>query len=512
MRSEVKRGNMKNNLRKNRKTTLTYVGIFSTMFLLTFAAVGLYSPVVKTNAEEFYNVDRLSMQIYSRLSLAILNSEDALTIVPSSEGSFKSKKITARVMTNQPTGYRLVLSSNTSSYASNTSDSSKKITSNFEGSVTSETMPINSWGFSSDNENFLSVYQTFYNNSTYQLKTTTDTSDTDFDLYIGAKIGNTLPFGDYTGSVYFTAYTESSSGGAAASMYGISTLQQMTSNVCSYTPTPDSSATEAIWEYDNSSSYSPKIPHKKLVDTRDGKEYIVAKYPDGKCWITENMDYVIDPTAELTRYDTNLTMSYVNPVFNFTNPTMTSLTGFKEDDVYQTGTNNLTAAPERSYAPQGSERYYQDGTTQASVPTDNTDAYTWEKTGVYYNYPAAALNYLSSSSNYVSICPYGWKLPSPSDITSLVSRYTDGSGNIDMKNAPFIFSGKITYDADADETKLVDTGTAGYYWTSSLTSSNSRYLDYVVKVSTDGTTYSTENANVYDGAQVKCIYNSSIYN
>ena len=54
----------------------------------------------------------------------------------------------------------------------------------------------------------------------------------------------------------------------------ISTMQEMTPEICSGTTTP-------------SSNYG--APSAKLTDTRDGKTYWVSKLADGKCWMTQNL-------------------------------------------------------------------------------------------------------------------------------------------------------------------------------------------------------------------------------
>ncbi len=69
-----------------------------------------------------------------------------------------------------------------------------------------------------------------------------------------------------------------SSGYDSASMLknsGITTMQQMTSSICNQVSTPASS--------------SATVPTMRLKDSRDGNEYIIAKYADGRCWMTENL-------------------------------------------------------------------------------------------------------------------------------------------------------------------------------------------------------------------------------
>ena len=73
-----------------------------------------------------------------------------------------------------------------------------------------------------------------------------------------------------------------------STIHSISTMQQMTSDVCANTTTPLKTSTQL----DTDGSHvgdSNYVPTKTLTDTRDNNTYTVSKLADGKCWMTQNL-------------------------------------------------------------------------------------------------------------------------------------------------------------------------------------------------------------------------------
>ena len=71
-------------------------------------------------------------------------------------------------------------------------------------------------------------------------------------------------------------------------IHSISTMQQMTSEICAATTTPLKTSTQL----DTNGSYRGNVnyvPTKTLTDTRDNNTYTVSKLADGKCWMTQNL-------------------------------------------------------------------------------------------------------------------------------------------------------------------------------------------------------------------------------
>ena len=71
-------------------------------------------------------------------------------------------------------------------------------------------------------------------------------------------------------------------------IHSISTMQQMTPEICAATTTPLATATQL--DTDGSHHGDPNyVPTKTLTDTRDNNTYTVSKLADGKCWMTQNL-------------------------------------------------------------------------------------------------------------------------------------------------------------------------------------------------------------------------------
>ena len=154
-------------------------------------------------------------------------------------------------------------------------------------------------------------------------------------------------------------------------IHSISTMQQMTPEICAATTTPK--RTSIILDTDGSHAGDPNyVPTKNLTDTRDNNTYTVSKLADGKCWMTQNLRIA---GKTLTSTDSDVTSNYTIPT--------SSMSGFYNNDV-------------------------------ASVYMDSTY-------GGYYSWPAAtagtgttALS-IEGQNAPASICSKGWRLPTGDD-------------------------------------------------------------------------------------------------
>ena len=154
-------------------------------------------------------------------------------------------------------------------------------------------------------------------------------------------------------------------------IHSISTMQQMTPEVCAAATTPNKTATTL--DTDGSHHGDPNyVPTKTLTDTRDNNIYTVSKLADGKCWMTQNLRIA---GKTLTSADSDVTNNYTIPT--------SSMSGFYNNDV-------------------------------ASVYMDSTY-------GGYYSWPAAtagtgttALS-MEGQNAPASICSKGWRLPTGDD-------------------------------------------------------------------------------------------------
>ena len=179
-----------------------------------------------------------------------------------------------------------------------------------------------------------------------------------------------------------------------------------------------------------------------VVDSRDGSDYTV-RYINGNCWMTQNLR--LSGGRTLTSADSNVASSWYFP--------STSLTsGNSYTDAYSTISSNT------SY-------------------------------GGYYNFCAASAGTnCQSSSTYnttYDICPAGWRLPTLSEqqgITSYASAFSP------------------VYSGDYSNGSLVDTGSEGYWWSSTANRNYSQYsLRYL-----SGSLY-TSRGGKSDGFSVRCV-------
>ena len=77
-------------------------------------------------------------------------------------------------------------------------------------------------------------------------------------------------------------------------LFGITTMQQMTSTICASTTTPNKSATnlDTTGDYAGNTNYIPQVT---LRDTQGSYSYKIRKLADGHCWMVE--DYKTSPNV-----------------------------------------------------------------------------------------------------------------------------------------------------------------------------------------------------------------------
>ena len=293
----------------------------------------------------------------------------------------------------------------------------------------------------------------------------------------------------------------------------------------------------------------------QLVDSRDEKAYWVAKLKDGNVWMTQNLDLLIggyynnepivltSENTDLNQYDTNgdgtgttfTGYTYNNNIITWT-PTASAMTGSPAtiSGTTVTGWNNRSTTP---YMAEGDDTYSAQGTRYNSLALCEANGTRTKAqcmhyhVGNYYNWTAAVA--MSSTSTYTtdntvtpnSICPKGWRLPNgitedngtkiQSDFNVLLTDYgiagsadTVGGtsaaksdwatvGYLQMGLSPLFFarSGSIY------NTSLSNFGTYGYYWSSTVGSSDSAYsLGYTA---TD--LYPAYRGDRRSGRSVRCM-------
>ena len=293
-------------------------------------------------------------------------------------------------------------------------------------------------------------------------------------------------------------------------IHAITNMQEMTPEVCEATTTPTNTATSLDWtsQHHGDDSF---VPRTVLTDTRDGKEYLVSKLADGKCWMSQNLALDLSTNKTLTNTDTDL-----NSKISWT-PDRNTQTQTGVDWAYTYGDTALSYHAEDSIA-----YVVNEGKTFSSAPTDNTKEYYYEKTGNYYNeFAATAGSTYPTYHNmaYViaqdSICPKGWTLPkrydsSNGDIKDLISAYSIYS------SASYIVNGLKTpvnwirtgmYKNGTIDTTTNTSSRLGAFWLA-----HKAYGQYSQTAFTFGESswdYSTLAPNDTLSASIRCIYDTT---
>ena len=226
-----------------------------------------------------------------------------------------------------------------------------------------------------------------------------------------------------------------------------------------------------------------------LKDKRDNNTYTVAKLKDGKCWMTQNLRLKLDTSTPLKPTDSDITQNWT-PNRN-TEATLSSAWD-SDPEGYKTV---------RSYYDSTKPEY-----------------------GAYYTHTAATAGTTANMNNdgdeaTGSICPKGWRLPkagmasdSPdNDFYNLSKEYKgsatwdydtglerwDGSHQMLSGEPKYVLSG-----ARGDSsTILYNTGSYGFYWSSTVYSSGLAYYMYIYSIYV----YPRNNSNRYYGFSVRCL-------
>ncbi|MBR3056078.1 hypothetical protein IKG64_02055 [Candidatus Saccharibacteria bacterium] len=238
------------------------------------------------------------------------------------------------------------------------------------------------------------------------------------------------------------------------------------------------------------------------VDTRDNKEYTVAKLADGNIWMTQNLDHDIVTDGSVTYDSTTTDVSSAWVPSNATTTTTTwdtSATGRTTPRSYDPGDLCWNGMLDENW-----------GTTLSNGTTTCGDDKHYH-IGNYYNWTAAVA--MNDSSSYTtqntdvnqSICPAGWRLPisgttntgskSFQYLVNQLSLTSGTSGNIQNSPVYFVFGG---YWGGSS----YGVGSGGGYWSSVVYSSGGAYgLDFAV----DGYLYPQSCLSRNYGYSVRCV-------
>lgn len=311
--------------------------------------------------------------------------------------SMVSDMFTVTTDTNNPYGATVSFNVNNNyNYLKNSNDSvSYNIPSITEDS---DDFPESGWGYK------VGALETIYHEMPLDnTNIITNDSEGRFTDYFGIGVRSnpmTTPSGNYTNELLFTAVVNPQPAvtfSMAYAHYGREktgkyyVMQDIDDDICDLVTVEQS---------------------EQLLDSRDGKRYWVSKLADGKCWMTQNLDFELDyDNATILSPDSSDVESEVALNVVRYEDAMVPNGYFDAGDYYydggftETPTDELTENDIRWHYHAGS--LYSFGTTIATVNPEILPAY-------------------SNAPN--SICPKGWRLPSDSEET-----YTGDA--IDLFNA-----------------------------------------------------------------------------
>ena len=478
------------------------LGIFTLIFAVTLITAYLYSPVIRTSAEESGSVStssKLSANI--RTSISVSSPQDLLlSLTPTPEGTFNSNSLNIKTNTNSNTGYELYLSSidEQTSLSHLTPPSSPPTTiPSISTNTTVSSFPLNSWGYSLDNVNYqpiakLSSPTLIRNVHTFP----TTSSDINTIIHFGTKLNTTLPSGFYAKTVQISAIAHVPED--TRTIFDIEDMQEISPKICSNTTTPTKGATTIT---NTHTTDNTKVPRTTLKDQRDNKNYLISKLADGNCWMSQNLELDLDPSTPLTSTTTDLN-------------TKDSWVPERKTQVKADGNVIWTLENKaRSYHPSGTEAYYQNGINHATIPSQSDGSTEWEKAGNYYTwYTATSGSGLKGLANTVindSLCPRGWKLPdndgNKSFYNLLDNVYQIPHNNTSLHRltqSPFHFPYTGLY---AHNTGYLDYySTNGYYWSNKTTTDGSEVYNLAFYTSTNFI-YNAQAKNQTWGFSVRCL-------
>jgi len=430
----------------------TNFSIFSLFLIFGFTILSIFAPIFGSNATN-NSTQELAAEINPVISLSA-PTELSFNINPTAAGVFDSKELTVNISTNAIKGYELYFSSEDeqTNMKHTTPSITQSISSTFTGSLTSTNMQNNTWGYSLNNTDFKSIPKKTEQVKLKDLNTYPTPAERAQSIYFGVKADTTLPSGTYEKNVVFTAIAHANPPKPQKTLYRISTMQQMTSEICAATTTPNKTATAL--DTDGSHAGDPNyVPTKTLVDTRDNNTYTVSKLADGKCWMTQNLRIA---GKTITPADSDVTANYTIPD--------SSISGFDS------------------------------GAYEAS------NAYLDSDGGLYKWYTATAgTGTYSSGNTTVSICPKGWRLPTGGNSGEFQTLYNNYPSSSALRSDPV----NLTLSGSVYNSSRYDQGSNGYYWSSTAHSNKGVYAyDLFLTAST---VYPTYYDGKNGGRSVRCI-------
>ena len=433
--------------------TATNFSIFSLFLIFGFTILSIFAPIFGSNATN-NSTQELAAEINPVISLSA-PTELSFNINPTAAGVFDSKELKVNISTNAIKGYELYFSSEDeqTNMKHTTPSITQSISSTFTGSLTSNNMQNNAWGYSLNNTDFKSIPKKTEQVKLKDLNTYPIPAERTQSIYFGVKADTTLPSGTYEKNVIFTAIAHANPP-RLRGIFTISNMQQMNPNICKASTTPLATATQL--DTDGSHHGDPNyVPTKTLIDTRDNNTYTVSKLADGKCWMTQNLR-IINKT--ITPADSDVTANYTIPA--------SSINGFSSYDV------------SNAYVDSGGG-FYNWYTATAGTGTHNLS--------------------VDGQNTTASICPKGWRLPTSGSGGEFQTLYNNYNSSSVIRSNPV----NLTLSGLVLSSSRYNQGSVGYYWSSTVRSDNFVYGLILSASGVNPVFNDTKN----NGFSVRCVAN-----
>ncbi len=473
--------------------------IYNKSFYLLILAGLLFTA---SNAFADSNDVDFSITVNPSLTLALSSNTVNFSITPTAQGAYNSANFTVTSATNNAYGYTLVMGT---SNVNLTSSTINPVTTEYPTIPTlTETQDgISAADFeASTDSNILNHYGVAIGANNFNaMKTSNPIKKTNANNASGADTNtislaskldlNTVP-GTYSTTINFQMTANPLPGGLEEA-YQNAGKSKKTINGKEYYAMQDMNSTIC-------SNATVEDDELQVYDNRDDKIYWILKARDGHCWMTQNLDHdIVTTTGYYTHENTDLgwgsgtaitswTPQYDTRPFengrywyNYPSVPQSADTGdwYWTDTWYESFENNyisgnpgdkFSLTPYSNNGKHGHVGNYYNWT--AAVASNNT-----------YNYSTSTYNNVSNNPQN-SICPAGWRLPiasnqsasitnSTNELERLNSLYGNGANDTDMyvtgKPLWFVRGGEV-YSGNFGKS-----GYDGYYWTSTVNSSEVAY-------------------------------------
>ena len=251
----------------------------------------------------------------------------------------------------------------------------------------------------------------------------------------------------------------------------------------------------------------------QLKDSRDQKDYWIAKLADGNVWMTQNLDHdIVTDTNYYTTANTDIPANWTPAKATYATDDTTWNNSSSSPESYDPGELCWNGAFTTDYQDAKLDNYARECTED--------DLINHHQIGNYYNWTAAvAMNNSDQYTSYgvnanQSICPAGWGLPTiASDMSyqNLIDSIPDLSaginGNIQYSPAYFVYSGFWGGYSGYGSSNFV--GDYGTYLTSVTGDSSSPYA-LSLYADWNGTTLNAQNTTGRsNGFSVRCMVRTS---